>query len=169
MFISTYANQTTFILYIFILTLFYVWHGICGGGQIIIILQIFISKKKSMRRVRLTEGQLHNVIRESVCQILNELDWKTLYGASKIKAKRMQNPDDMDEYRREIGTFQEAEYEAQKRKYPHFFDENERGCKISDLSPEAQKEYLEYMKENENYSRYKYEKGGRGYYLDDEE
>ena len=44
MFISTYANQTTFILYIFILTLFYVWHGICGGGQIIIILQIFISK-----------------------------------------------------------------------------------------------------------------------------
>ena len=122
-----------------------------------------------MRRVRLTEGQLHNVIRESVCQILNELDWKTLYGASKIKAKRMQNPDDMDEYRREIGPFQEAEYKKKKRKYPHFFDENERGCKISDLSPEAQKEYLEYMKENENYSRYKYEKGGRGYYLDDEE
>ena len=169
MFISTYANQTTFILYIFILTLFYVWHGICGGGKLCNFLQIFISKKKSMRRVRLTEGQLHNVIRESVCQILNELDWKTLYGASKIKAKRMQNPDDMDEYRREIGPFQEAEYEAQKRKYPHFFDENERGCKISDLSPEAQKEYLEYMKENENYSRYKYEKGGRGYYLDDEE
>ena len=32
MFISTYANKTTFILYIFILTLFYVWYGICGGG-----------------------------------------------------------------------------------------------------------------------------------------
>ena len=30
MFISTYANKTTFILYAFILTLFNVWHGICG-------------------------------------------------------------------------------------------------------------------------------------------
>ena len=30
MFILIYANQTTFILYIFILTLFYVWYGICG-------------------------------------------------------------------------------------------------------------------------------------------
>ena len=38
-----------------------------------------------MRRVRLTEGQLHNVIRESVSQILNELDWKTYDNAADKK------------------------------------------------------------------------------------
>jgi hypothetical protein len=38
-----------------------------------------------MRRVRLTEGQLHNVIRESVNQILNELDWKTYASAARKK------------------------------------------------------------------------------------
>ena len=34
MFISTYANKTTFILYAFILTLFNVWHGLCGGDKL---------------------------------------------------------------------------------------------------------------------------------------
>ena len=38
-----------------------------------------------MIRVRLTEGQLHNVIRESVSQILNEIDWKTYDNASRKK------------------------------------------------------------------------------------
>ena len=33
--------------------------------------------------VRLTESQLHNIIAESVSQILNELDWKTKYNAGR--------------------------------------------------------------------------------------
>jgi DNA-binding FadR family transcriptional regulator len=53
--------------------LFYVWHGICGdGANYQNFADIYRKRKKSMRRVRLTEGQLHNVIRESVNNILNE-------------------------------------------------------------------------------------------------
>ena len=56
-----------------------------------------------MRRVRLTEGQLHNVIRESVSQILNELDWKTYDNAFWEKDKRLiKNQNDLDKYGREI-------------------------------------------------------------------
>ena len=33
-------------------------------------------------RVRLTESQLHNVIKESVKQVLSELDWKTYANAA---------------------------------------------------------------------------------------
>jgi transposase len=40
-----------------------------------------------MRRIRLTEGQLHNVIRESVNNILNEIDWKT-YASAADKSER---------------------------------------------------------------------------------
>ena len=58
---------------VIILTLFYVWHGICGdGANYHNFADIYRKRKKSMRRVRLTEGQLHNVIRESVNNILNE-------------------------------------------------------------------------------------------------
>ena len=56
-----------------ILTLFYVWHGICGdGANYHNFADIYRKRNKNMRRVRLTEGQLHNVIRESVNNILNE-------------------------------------------------------------------------------------------------
>ena len=58
---------------VIILTLFYVWHGICGdGANYHNFADIYRKRNKNMRRVRLTEGQLHNVIRESVNNILNE-------------------------------------------------------------------------------------------------
>ena len=59
---------------VIILTLFYVWHGICGdGANYHNFADIYRKRNKNMRRVRLTEGQLHNVIRESVNNILNEI------------------------------------------------------------------------------------------------
>ena len=39
--------------------------------------------KNTKNMVRLTESQLHNVINESVKQVLSELNWKTLYNAEK--------------------------------------------------------------------------------------
>ena len=42
-----------------------------------------------MRRIRLTEEQLHHVIRESVSQILNEIDWKTYDNASRKKSLKL--------------------------------------------------------------------------------
>ena len=124
-----------------------------------------------MRRIRLTEGQLHHVIRESVNNILNELDWKTYNNAFEKKYKRMQNKDDMDEFNREVGHLGDAYLESLDRQYPllrsifHKQDNNE------PLTPEEQDELDAYDKDtiNQRSGKYKYEKGGRGYYLDDEE
>ena len=124
-----------------------------------------------MRRIRLTEGQLHNVIRESVNNILNELDWKTYNNAFEKKYKRMQNKDDMDEFDREVGHLGDAYLESLDRQYPllrsifHKQDNNE------PLTPEEQDELDAYDKDtiNQRSGKYKYEKGGRGYYFDDED
>ena len=124
-----------------------------------------------MRRIRLTEGQLHHVIRESVNNILNELDWKTYNNDFEKKYKRMQNKDDMDEFDREVGHLGDAYLESLDRQYPllrsifHKQDNNE------PLTPEEQDELDAYDKDtiNQRSGKYKYEKGGRGYYLDDEE
>ena len=124
-----------------------------------------------MRRIRLTEGQLHHVIRESVNNILNELDWKTYNNAFEKKYKRMQNKDDMDEFDREVGHLGDAYLESLDRQYPllrsifHKQDNNE------PLTPEEQDELDAYDKDtiNQRSGKYKYEKGGRDYYLDDEE
>ena len=123
-----------------------------------------------MRRVRLTEGQLHNVIRESVCQILNELDWKTYENAYHKKKNRMQNPDDFDELTREVWPLAQASIDASNKIYPHLESAFRHKNNMKPLTPEEQEEYDAYMREfhhNVN-GDYKYEKGGRGYYLDDE-
>ena len=36
----------------------------------------------SKRRIRLTESDLHNIIKESVNNILSELDWRTYQSAA---------------------------------------------------------------------------------------
>ena len=126
-----------------------------------------------MRRVRLTEGQLHNVIRESVSQILNELDWKTYDNAFWKKDKRLiKNQNDLDKYGREIWPLNDAAQEAKYRKYPHLKSAlNKLGDTDEPLTPEEQEEYDAYSKEWDNQfnGMYKYEKGGRGYYVDDED
>ena len=133
-----------------------------------------------MRRVRLTEGQLHNVIRESVNQILNELDWKTYDRAEKKKYKRMWDYQDqvgMDandrlvQDERELTPLRDAEKEARNRKYPHLLSAHHHWAYNEPLTPEEQEERDAYRKEWDDLynGRYKYEKGGRGYYLDDED
>ena len=42
--------------------------------------------------IRLTESDLHKIIKESVSRVLNEMDWKTYMNASR---KRKQQADDM--------------------------------------------------------------------------
>ena len=124
-----------------------------------------------MRRVRLTEGQLHNVIRESVNQILNELDWKTYASAARKKDDQMKNPDDSDEFSREVSPLMSASSKAVFRKYPHVSSALNKLISNKPLTPEEQEEYDAYDKENDNQllDKYRYEKGGRGYYLDDED
>ena len=121
-----------------------------------------------MRRVRLTEGQLHNVIRESVSQILNELDWKTYDNAFWEKDKRLiKNQNDLDKYGREIWPLNDAAQEAKYRKYPHLKSVFNKLESYEPLTPEEQEEYAAFEKDFHNCYKYKYEKGGRGYYLDE--
>ena len=124
-----------------------------------------------MRRVRLTEGQLHNVIRESVSQILNEIDWKTYENAAYKKARRMKNSGDMDEWKREAKPFLDAAYTALYKKYPHLQSALNKNYADEPLTPEEQEELEAYDEEYFNFSNnyYKYEKGGRGYYFDDDD
>ena len=124
-----------------------------------------------MRRIRLTEGQLHNVIRESVSQILNELDWKTYDNAAKKRIRQMQNPDDIDEYSRDVYPVDHASVHAAFQKYPHLQSAIDHRHFNEPLTPEEREEYDAFDKEQQNQlnGRYRYEKGGRGYYLDDEE
>ena len=124
-----------------------------------------------MRRIRLTEGQLHNVIRESVSQILNEIDWKTYENAAYKKARRMKNPGDMDEWKREAKPFLDAAYTALYKKYPHLQSALNKNYADEPLTPEEQEELEAYDEEYFNFSNnyYKYEKGGRGYYFDDDD
>ena len=120
-----------------------------------------------MRRVRLTEGQLHNVIRESVNKILNEIDWKTYNNAALKKSNTMQNPDDIDEYERDVRPLYQASYDTLMRKYPHASSASHKQLINAPLTPEEQEELDAYNEDVRNYDagRYKYEKGGRGYYV----
>ena len=121
-----------------------------------------------MRRIRLTEGQLHNVIRESVSQILNELDWKTYDNAFKKEAGRRVNQSDPDEHHKNLWPFVDAKLDAIYRQYPHLRSAIH---KHEPLTPEEQEENDAFDKDYHNQlsGKYKYEKGGRGYYVDDED
>jgi hypothetical protein len=114
-----------------------------------------------MRRVRLTEGQLHNVIRESVNKILNEIDWRTYDNA---RLKRLKNGQDSL-------PLETAKMDALRRKYPHYYEAIKHTFVSSQMPPEAQKEYSDFHKDYDHQVNgdYKYEKGGRGYYMDDED
>ena len=140
--------------------MFYIGHAflICNNTT------IYMKEQTNMRRVRLTEGQLNNVIREYVSQILNEPDWKTYDNANLKTYKKQKNSD----YRNYVDIFHSARNTAIAIKYPHAWVE---GFDADNMSPEAQKEFCEFRKEMENQvnDKYKYEKGGRGYYLDDED
>lgn len=51
--------------------------------------KLYNTMKNTRNKVRLTESQLHNVIKESVKQVLTELDWKTYANAAnKMRRER---------------------------------------------------------------------------------
>ena len=131
-----------------------------------------------MRKIRLTEGQLHNVIRESVSQILNEIDWKTYDNAAKKRHKQMPNKNDIDyardiDYsRRKVWPLRSASLDALAKKYPHFKSGWYKDQYTHEpLTPEEQADVDNWKEEfdNQRLGKYKYGKGGRGYYVDDED
>ena len=120
-----------------------------------------------MRRIRLTEERLHNVIRESVSQILNELNWKTYDSAGrKMLYRNDQKKKIIDGY-----LLLRAGDKELNKQYPHLHSIFDKRHFNEPLTPEEQEELDTYEKDWDNHMdrKYKYEKGGRGYYVDDED
>lgn len=55
--------------------------------EILVTWKISINKKMETRSIRLTESQLHDIIKESVVKVLTEMDWKT-YNNAAIKLRQ---------------------------------------------------------------------------------
>lgn len=82
--------------------------------------QINCNTNMNKNKIRLTESQLHNMIRESVKQVLSELDWKTYASAAdKARDRRLNNKDDYDAYRNteREDAFNDAASKALSKKY----------------------------------------------------
>lgn len=82
--------------------------------------QINCNTNMNKNKIRLTESQLHNMISESVKQVLSELDWKTYASAAdKARDKRLNNKDDYDAYRNteREDAFNDAASKALSKKY----------------------------------------------------
>ena len=89
---------------------------------------------------------------------------KRFLHSSLEKISDKKNPD----YRNYVDIFHSARNKAIAIKYPHAWVE---GFDADNMSPEAQKEYSDFHKDYDHQVNgdYKYEKGGRGYYMDDED
>ena len=87
------------------------------------------------RRIRLTESDLHNIIKESVNHILSELDWRTYDNASE-KAQRLSdetyNPYEKERRRNQAINFAKMSNEKYSSQYnlPKNFDTDMKFDKI---------------------------------------
>ncbi len=73
-------------------------------------------------KVRLTESQLHNVIKESVKQVLSELDWKTYANAEKKALEKYRDAHgykDKDRYAKLHNKFRKARQNAFNKEYAY--------------------------------------------------
>ena len=66
------------------------------------------------KRIKLSESQLNRVIKESVKNILTELDWRTARAASNAAAKKLNNSD--DKYERDRRFYQLAKFDEYANK-----------------------------------------------------
>ena len=66
------------------------------------------------QRIRLTEGQLHRIIDESVRNVLTELDWKTYASAERKVADLLKNHKNFRPYDARASFIKKAEEEYQK-------------------------------------------------------
>lgn len=79
-----------------------------------------LSENKKYSTIRLTESDLHRLIKESVNEILSELDWRTYANAvRKAKEKAEKAPDIYEKKRRsnQASSFRKASDEAYSKQY----------------------------------------------------
>lgn len=142
------------------------------------------------QRIRLTEGQLHRIIDESVRNVLTELDWKTYASAERKVADLLKNHKNFRPYDARAAFIKKAEEEYQKTLPKgvwtagpeYFIDQIDRGGRADDYGSGTL--YFD----NDDYSlddfgkalsgrnsvkdfyngKYEYEPKGRGWHLKDE-
>jgi hypothetical protein len=75
--------------------------------------------------IRLTESDLHRVIKESVKTILNEMDWRTLDNAAKTAEERFKsetNPYKKDKLYHQMVNLRQKAKEAHDKRFPDFHE-----------------------------------------------
>lgn len=121
--------------------------------QKIIEYKQYNTMNNTRNRVRLTESQLHNVIKESVKQVLSELDWKTYANASRKRKEqgKDQNAHDLSFYAAK--QFQKKHnlpnldkpYNIVKNKYPmddySYITPDEANVYAGEISPKHSTDY----------------------------
>lgn len=91
----------------------------------------YYTMNNTKNKVRLTESQLHNIIKESVKQVLSELDWKTYANAEKKALEKFNdahspyNYKDIDRYAKLYKKFRKARQNAFNKEYA--YDEGNHG------------------------------------------
>ena len=76
--------------------------------------------------IRLTESDLHKIVKESVNKVLTELDWKTYASAANKSNRRyFENGHNKKDLGR-VGKFSDAAVKAFKEKYPEVVNQTDR-------------------------------------------
>ena len=101
------------------------------------------------QRIRLTEGDLHRIIRGCVNEALNELDWRT-YASAADKAEQERR----NLYPSDYGT---PEYEKMVKRYRQAYDLNNAASQA--LSKKYGRNYKFYRQEDDNMGLYDDDQG----------
>lgn len=99
--------------------------------------------------VRLTEGDLHNIIRESVNNIIQELDWRTYANAANKSAERQKDYKEKSKEKKWYDSILPSRARKRQGKISNLADkENDRSRRFASAANKAVKDQLGYKSKN---------------------
>ena len=99
--------------------------------------------------VRLTEGDLHNIIRKSVNNIIQELDWRTYANAANKSAERQKDYKEKSKEKKWYDSILPSRARKRQGKISNLADkENDRSRRFASAANDAVKDQLGYKSKN---------------------
>ena len=99
--------------------------------------------------VRLTEGDLHNIIRKSVNNIIQELDWRTYANAANKSAERQKDYKEKSKEKKWYDSILPSRARKRQDKFSNLADkENDRSRRFASAANDAVKDQLGYKSKN---------------------
>ena len=99
--------------------------------------------------VRLTEGDLHNIIRESVNNIIQELDWRTYANAANKSAERQKDYKEKSKEKKWYDSILPSRARKRQGKISNLADkENDRSRRFASAANDAVRDQLGYKSKN---------------------